>query len=58
MPNLLTHEPATKRAVDRAVNARLAELWASGTERSRGETAGFLLAEIDVMLAAWVKAER
>lgn len=57
MPKSQTREPATKRALDIAVVTRLADLWQSGTQRGRGETAGFLVAEIERVLTAWVAQE-
>lgn len=40
-----------------AVEDRLRVLWESGTQRSRAETAGFLLAEIDKTLQAWIEED-
>ena len=48
---------ARQSALERAVRDRLDVLWGSGTQRSRDETAGFLLAEIDPILQRWIDEE-
>jgi hypothetical protein len=50
-----SHQPATLTNLEHAVRVRLRALWDAGTQRSRAETAGFMLAEIDVVIERWLK---